>query len=443
MNVVKVGGSSLRRQDDIERLAQRLRMDHRPPTVVVTSALPTVTRRLEEAAYAAHKGNLSAAQAIVSALVEEHRQLANAMLSEQATIDALQLLFDEIHTALDRLLRGVAITRELTPRTFDRITSKGEHLALHLLHHILHERGLETATIPATELVVTDSTYGNAQPLVEHTATRVRDRLLPMLEQVGYVLTEGFVGTTLDGDVTTMGKESSSLTAALIAALIGARELVLYTPVAGIYTADPAIIPTAQLIAQLSYEHAEEVAHAGLKLLYPTMIAPLREHEITLTVAAVGSVDVHRTLITACESSSGAFVLMAEALAAIGLPHSIYREALQKGWHHQGISLERGARTVIAAAQHELAQLFEWGLSSNGKGIPALQLRVWMHTSETRTIEAALQRCAQLPSLEGLTLVRGEQSALITALILSQKWQVLPSLHEHLVQVCGYRYVPV
>lgn len=161
---------------------------------------------------------------------------------------------------------------ELTPRTLDRIVSVGEKLALHLLHHALSQRGLSVATLPASELIVTDATFGNAAPLEDAIAERVRQRLLPTFDRADYILTEGFVGATLEGETTTMGKESSTLTAALLARQLNARELVLYTPVPGIFTADPMEVASARRIDHLHYDDAERLARAGLKLLFPTMI---------------------------------------------------------------------------------------------------------------------------------------------------------------------------
>lgn len=439
MNVIKIGGSSLRSVADFELLAERLLHDLTPPAVVVISALPQVTRQLEEAAYIAERGDFPTAQTQLTNLVARHRDIARTLLSDAQTIEAIEILFDQIEQNVERLLRGVGITRELTMRTLDRIMSVGERMALHLVHHVLLERGLEGVAMPAVEIVVTDKTFGNASPDLERTAERVRTRLLPLLEQNGVVLTEGFVGATADGEPTTMGKESSNLTAALLSALLQARVLVLYTPVAGIYTADPYRIPTARQIVQLSYDQAERLAHAGLKLLYPTMIAPLQASGIVLRITALSAQKFAGTLISDKPSPDGVFVVMEAVLSAIELEQGDYYRVLRAGWHHRGIAVAEGKRFIVAAEPHEITQLSSLGLATVPTPRDCLQVRLWAFSRSPHVKKQIQQVLADKAPLGALTIAVSEDELVGTILTWSLAEPLVPVLHEQLLQVCCWQ----
>ncbi|MCX7929434.1 MAG: hypothetical protein N2663_01760 [Chlorobi bacterium] len=433
MNVVKVGGSSLQDVSHFEQLAERLRREHPPPSLVVISALPGVTRRLEQAALLAQHGDLGAATLILQQILAQHIACVNALFGGTALAQALVKLIDEIGERTERLLRGVALTGVLTPRTLDRIVSTGERFVLHIVRHLLLERGLEAHAIAADELIVTDEQFGNACPLVDETAARVQQRLIPALEQGGYVITEGFVGATANGDVTTMGKESSSLTAALLASLVGARHLVFYTPVAGIFSADPLLVPTARPISQLSYDHAEHLAYAGLKLLYPTMIAPLRVHNTVLRVTALDAHSQQSTEITHTRNGHDVFVVMEEHLMLVQLDRSAFTQATECLWRYREVvAIEYGTVLVLAEPPHVLS-LEQLGIVVRNS-TPCRLLRVWGWSSSA-DFHTKLQQCvAALPQRRAMVVVQNGEESLLSAVTLSVAPQLLASLHDAIVE---------
>ncbi len=430
MNVVKIGGSTLRTAEDFERLAERLAAHHPPPTVVVVSALPMVTRQLEQAARLAEQRQLQEALEVLGRIVRHHEVLAAALLGNSVVCDELAMLARELQQRTERLLRGVALTGELTPRTLDRIVSIGERLALGLVGHVLAQRGLSVATLPAAELIVTDAAFGNAAPLEDAIAERVRQRLLPEFDRADYILTEGFVGTTLEGETTTMGKESSTLTAALLARHINARELVLYTPVPGIFTADPMEIPSAQRIDHLHYDDAERLARAGLKLLFPTMIAPLRTMMCTLRITALDAPGGGGTQIDAQEDESSPFVVMGDALDYVILPS------------------EKKAQLTALASSNKLIAAIECGgdasivgepqaLSSYTQHAAAKQcqyVRVWARWGVQSQRTELVRLLAGMPGIEAMAVSFAERDVLACAITLSSA-PVLPALHEALLRL--------
>jgi|YNPMSStandDraft_2_1061718.scaffolds.fasta_scaffold02766_6 aspartate kinase len=428
MNVVKIGGSTLRRQEDFERLVKQLRTEHSPPTVVVISALPLVTRHLESAARLAEQRQLQSAIDTLSRVVEHHHTLADILLHDASAKGTLRELICSLSELAERLLRGVSLTGELTLRTLDRIVSIGERLALHLVHHVLQQWGLSVAVLPAAELIVTDDTFGNANPIESAIAERVRHRLIPLFESVEYVLTEGFVGATCDGETTTMGKESSTLTAALLASVCRARELVLYTPMAGIFSADPLEVPSAQLLPHLHYDDAERLARAGLKLLFPTMIAPLRTAHCRLRIRSLDADRNQGTRIDSQSDGTHAFVVMSDVLErATFLPTIATEDVLELRSTTKPVTLlESAGRMYVVSRFRTLT-----GFGETAQWHKCQYVRAWARWRDPERCRELAALVANLPDLEVMVVERTSRDVLAWAITLTSA-PLLPRLHEEL-----------
>ena len=305
--VYKFGGAVLRSPEGFAAMAQRLReCPEQRPVVVVISALGRTTRELEEAAADAERGEQERAFARLCRLVETHRQYAEALLSSQRRQE-LENFLAETRAHLQGYLEGVRITGELTPRTLDMIRSYGEQWALAMVLAFLQEHGFRVAAVEATELLCTDARHGMAQLLVEQTAARVEQYLRPLLRPGQCVVTQGFVARSVRGDITTMGQESSMLTAVVLAGLIGAEEVVLWTDVPGIRACDPTVVPDAGLLPTLSYAQARQIAHAGLRLLYPAAITLAERWGIRLRFRSAFAPGAGETVVS---STAGELVPM-------------------------------------------------------------------------------------------------------------------------------------
>ncbi|GIV50160.1 MAG: aspartokinase [Candidatus Kapaibacterium sp.] len=430
MNVIKIGGSTLRTAKDFERLAARLAAHHPPPAVVVVSALPMVTRKLEQAARLAEQRRLPEALEMLGHIVRHHEELAGVVLSDSAIRQALSMLAGELQQRTERLLRGVSLTGELTPRTLDRIVSVGEKLALHLLHHALSQRGLSVATLPASELIMTDAAFGNAAPLEDAIAERVRQRLLPAFDRADYILTEGFVGATLEGETTTMGKESSTLTAALLARQLSARELVLYTPVSGIFTADPMEVAAARRIDHLHYDDAERLARAGLKLLFPTMIAPLRAAMCILRITTLDASSGESTQIDAQEDASCPFVAISDALECITLPTAEKAQGTELVPRHNVVAtIKVGGNAYYVSEPGVLSNIAQHAAVRQCQYI-----RVWARWKAQSRRSDLVRHVAEIAGIEAMAVTFTERDVLASA-ITSSSAPVLPALHEVLLRL--------
>jgi aspartate kinase len=285
--VYKFGGALARTRRGVEALAHITHLAHRSELartrrskqsgeqhglVVVVSAIGHATRNLSRAAELAEDGKLIEAESLLDKIVAQHQQLATSLGLDE---ESLESAFEGIASSVRALLEGVAITRELSARSRDAILAHGESFALALIEDVLRERDLPIHIIDARNVIVTNEAFGHAAPDLTAVADRAHRLILPRLKRCEIVLVQGFVGATPDGITTTMGSESSDLTATLLAGALNAREVVIWKMLPGIYSADPELVPKAKLVRTLSFDEAEEIGRRGARVLYPTFAHPL------------------------------------------------------------------------------------------------------------------------------------------------------------------------
>lgn len=261
------------------------------PVLVVVSALAATTRTLDSIAVLAAKGALAEARQTLSTLLAAHRDIVRTLLANIEQRSSLEELLLQTEVEISRILDGIDVTRQLTPKTLDKVLAYGELLALHITRHVLQTEGIDAGWIDAQRVIVTNTQHTAASPLTENSSVNVRKNLVPLLAKHRCVLIQGFVGATVDGTATTMGKESSTLTATFLAAQLHAAEVRLYTDVQGVCSADPKTMPEAVTHKVLSFEQARIAAHHGLKLLYTTTIEPAEAAGIPVQILNAWSSD--------------------------------------------------------------------------------------------------------------------------------------------------------
>jgi aspartate kinase len=164
----------------------------------------------------------------------------------------------------------------------DRITSLGEQLSANILAAVLRERGMRAQAISAAELIITDSQFGAARPIMKQTCQRVQERLKPIVKGGAIPVVTGYIAATGEGVMTTLGRGGSDFSASILGACLKAEEVWIWSDVDGILTADPNFVSQARTINELSYEEAAELAHYGAEVLHPKTIQPLYEQDIPL-----------------------------------------------------------------------------------------------------------------------------------------------------------------
>jgi bifunctional aspartokinase / homoserine dehydrogenase 1 len=251
--------------------------------VVVVSAMKGVTDRLLAIAQLLAERKNQHAGAEAEAVLRLH----HGVLDELA-LDAEE--HDRVSYELDSL--GRDLLHEVpahdyvaaAPELFDRLASFGERFSARLFAAALEQSGVAAVPVSSSEFVLTCDTFRDAKPHLEQTRRRGRDLLVPLLEDGVVPVVTGFIGATPDGRITTLGRNSSDFSGAIIAHVVDADELVIWTDVDGIYTANPNESAQARLLHDLSYDEAHALAASGAKVLHPHVLPLAAENEMTVWV---------------------------------------------------------------------------------------------------------------------------------------------------------------
>src|SRR4029077_1112415 len=260
-HIHKFGRGSLADAPGVQR-AVEIVLAHRPaPQVVVVSAMGGVTDALLEAARRATRGETSQVRAAAETLRTQHAKASRALVSRGRHLDELLPHIDAAVDELKPLGGELGLLRELTPRTVDYLVARGERLSALVFAAALEAAGCEVAYVDATHVIQTDDTFGNASPDLRRTERAARRVLRPLLARGAVPVVPGFLGATPDGQVATLGRGGSDLTATLLARVLGAREVSLWKDVPGLLTADPRIVPDARVVPQVHVREAAELAY--------------------------------------------------------------------------------------------------------------------------------------------------------------------------------------
>ncbi len=176
------------------------------------------------------------------------------------------------------------MVHELTPRLLDAISGTGEMLTAPLLSAAIAARGRLSQPVDATELIVTTDQFGGAEPQMDDTRVKTRARLEPMMAAGEIPVITGFIGATADGVLTTLGRGGSDYSASIVGAAIDADEVWIWTDVDGVMTANPAEVPEARTLSEISYSEASELAYYGAKVLHYKTILPAFRQRIPVRI---------------------------------------------------------------------------------------------------------------------------------------------------------------
>jgi len=282
MVVMKFGGSSVESAAAIARVASivQARVERHP--VVVVSAMGKTTNKLLAIAAAAIHGKRQEYLQQIHDLRDFHSREARQVvpLEERAALDRF---LDDHFQELTELVKGLAVLGELTPRSIDAISSYGERLSSYIVTLAFRHFGIPAEHVDSRDLVITDRRHTQAAPLFAETYARLAATLPPLAERAVVVM-GGFIGSTVDGVTTTLGRGGSDFTASIVGAGIGAEEIQIWTDVDGMLTADPTILAGGHRVKTISFSEAAELACFGAKVLHPATLLPAIEKNIPVLI---------------------------------------------------------------------------------------------------------------------------------------------------------------
>ena len=298
---MKFGGTSVGTGKNIRHVAdlvtQYAKKDFR--VAVVVSALAGVTNSLFEVACQAKKSDEKHIEAFIKELLQKHKEaILTAITSKQIQKEATQIIGKTI-SELEKGLIGICYVGELTSKSKDYVVSFGERLSAPIVWGAIKDLKFEAQCFTGKEAgIVTDSNFGEADPLMNFTTHLVRERLSPLLEKGIIPVVTGFIAANQDGIVTTVGRGGSDYTATILGVALEADEVWIWTDVDGIMTTDPKIVPTARMLPQLSYQEAAEMAIFGAKAMHPRALGPVIKENIPVRIRSVFHAENSGTLIT-------------------------------------------------------------------------------------------------------------------------------------------------
>jgi aspartate kinase len=282
---MKFGGTSVGDAVRIEKAAEIIEaaaLDSR--VVVVVSAMNGVTNKLLEAAVESQAGNSDAVDGILRELRARHEQAAAVLIRASAERQLIRQQMRELFREAEVLCQDAIANNRLTPQMQDSIAGLGERLSAPLVASALTKRGLASETVVATETIVTDANYGAADPDMAATRERCRARMRPLLHQGVVPVLTGFLGATRGGSLTTLGRGGSDYSATILGAALDADEVIIWTDVDGVLTADPRMVGEACTIPEISYREAADLAHFGAKVLHPKTLRPVMQSDIPVWI---------------------------------------------------------------------------------------------------------------------------------------------------------------
>jgi bifunctional aspartokinase / homoserine dehydrogenase 1 len=297
IHVHKFGGASLADSGAYARAVEILSAA-KGRRVVVASAMSGVTDALLATTRHALAGEHTDVGRAIEELRRRHETTARALSGNGAVrrrlLDIIGSAFDELATVAN----GLAILRELTPRTSDYVVARGERLSAQLLAVALEGAGIDAQFIDASEIVRTDNHYGGASPEIAASEKLIARKLGPLLSKGTIPVVPGFYGTTSDGHIATLGRGGTDLTATLVARSLKARDVTLWKDVPGLLTADPRIVSEARVIPQLTQREAAELAYYGAKVLHPRALIPLQDRTTPIHIKPFAEPAAHGTEIS-------------------------------------------------------------------------------------------------------------------------------------------------
>ena len=284
MKVVKFGGKSLANGKGLDSTLSIIegKINRGEKIVIIVSARGNTTTHLESILEKS-KNNLS--------YLEEFEALKKYQIVTDETIN-----LSKEFNLLDEIFRGVSLLGDYSVKIKDQVLSQGEILSGKLITHLLNKKGIKANFVDSRTLIKTNNQFGEALPFECVSEENVIAHFKENNSDVIQIIT-GFIGSNLDGETTTLGRNGSNYTAALIANFLNAEEFQNYTHLNGIYTANPDLVESSKKIEKLSYQEANEMANFGADILHAKTIIPLIEKNIPLRILNTFDPENQGTLI--------------------------------------------------------------------------------------------------------------------------------------------------
>ena len=277
MQVFKFGGASVKDAASVKNVAEVLKKHAKQETIVVVSAMGKTTNLLEELVNA-YLNKTGSAEDVLQKVRAYHLEILQGLFSDRS-----HSVYTEIENTLVEL--NWIIEDEATAgynQEYDQIVSMGEIISTKIVSAYLNDIGINNKWVDARGVIQTDNTYREGKVNYELSEALVKSQLLPLFQSTKIVVTQGFIGGTSENFTTTLGREGSDYTAALLAYFTDAESVTIWKDVEGVLNADPKYFKNTKKIDELSYYDAIELTYYGATVIHPKTIKPLQNKNIPL-----------------------------------------------------------------------------------------------------------------------------------------------------------------
>ncbi len=302
MIVLKFGGTSVQDNEWIDKAIDIAADQIDSAPLMISSAMGKTTDRLVEIADFAAGKNKEGIISNIENLKKSHLETAEAFLTGDNLTKASEKitdLFDQLYS----LSRGLFLLQECTLKSRDTLLSFGEQLSTTLIYYRSLERGINAELLDSRDFIITDENYSAAVPIFSATDKKIKEYVKP--EKNKLIIAQGFISSSENGSVTTLGRGGSDYTATIIGSALDAEEVQIWTDVDGILTTDPRLVKNAKTMTSISYVEAAELAFFGAKVVHPSTIQPAVEKRIPVVVKNTRNPQAPGTRIIKDDFSTG------------------------------------------------------------------------------------------------------------------------------------------
>lgn len=280
MKVFKFGGASVKDANAVENARKIVSLYPQDKIVVVVSAMGKTTNQLEEVAYALWNKDEKTFYVNLEQIQNFHLSIVDQLFGDlkQEIVNVLDDQFTFLKQHFEKLeLKNFDFV-------YDQIVSCGEVLSTLIVEHYFRLKGRESSWLDCRKIVLTTPNFREGKVLWNETQNLVQSTLLPLFQKHDVVVTQGFIGSSPVGDTTTLGREGSDYTAAILAFCINAESVTIWKDVDGMLNADPRLFADTIKLDKISYKEAIELAYYGASVIHPKTVKPLQNKNIPLYV---------------------------------------------------------------------------------------------------------------------------------------------------------------
>ena len=290
MKVYKFGGASVKNADGVRNLLDIVTGEKE--LFIIVSAMGKTTNALEGVFAAMQQGDEALAISRIDESYAYHRAIIDELMGADITIEQVDTLFEQLRN----IVRNTIYRASDAELWYDTIVAFGELVSTTIISNYLNGHGVENRWVDMRRAFLTEQRHKDANVNLEATAVRLKREIKD--SPVGVFVGQGFIGGAPDGTTTTLGREGSDYSAAIVANVLDAESMSVWKDVDGILNADPKIFPDAKKLDRLNYMDTIEMAYSGAQIIHPKTIKPLQQKNIPLYVRPFGNKSAAGSVIT-------------------------------------------------------------------------------------------------------------------------------------------------